>query len=137
MCRPDWEGFGHCSTRLNSTGYTIHRWPSTEVVDIIPNSVGDELEVLLSNSERLTVDRIIYASGYRADLARVPYLARLSGRIACVDGFPMLDGAFGTSVTGLYVTGFSASRDFGPFFGFVKGAPAAATLIVRDLLSRP
>jgi FAD-dependent urate hydroxylase len=115
----------------------IHRWPSTEVVDIIPNSVGDELEVLLSNSERLTVDRIIYASGYRADLARVPYLARLSGRIACVDGFPMLDEAFGTSLTGLYVTGFSASRDFGPFFGFVKGAPAAATLIVRDLLSRP
>jgi hypothetical protein len=37
----------------------------------------------------------------------------------------------------LYVTGFSASRDFGPFFGFVKGAPAAATLILRDLLSRP
>src|SRR4051794_11195252 len=27
-----------------------------------------QLEVLLSNSERLTVDRIIYASGYRADL---------------------------------------------------------------------
>ena len=49
----------------------------------------------------------------------------------------MLDEAFGTSLTGLYVTGFSASRDFGPFFGFVKGAPAAATLVVRDLLSRP
>ena len=121
--RLDWDG--------------IHRWPSTEVVDIIPNSVGDELEVLLSNSERLTVDRIIYASGYRADLARVPYLARLSGHIACIDGFPVLDEAFGTSLTGLYLTGFSASRDFGPFFGFVKGAPAATTLIVRDLLSRP
>jgi hypothetical protein len=27
-------------------------------------------------------------------------------------------------------------RDFGPFYGFVKAAPAAATLIVRDLLAR-
>jgi len=115
----------------------IHRWPGTEVAGVIPHSVGDELDVRLSNSERLTVDRIIYASGYRADLARVPYLASLMSRIVCVDGFPVLDESFGTSVAGLYVTGFSASRDFGPFFGFVKGAPAAATLIVRDLLSRP
>jgi FAD-dependent urate hydroxylase len=115
----------------------IHRWPGTEVAEVIPHSVGDELEVRLSNSERLTVDRIIYASGYRADLARVPYLASLMSRIVRVDGFPVLDEGFGTSVAGLYVTGFSASRDFGPFFGFVKGAPAAATLIVRDLLSRP
>jgi hypothetical protein len=61
----------------------------------------------------------------------------LIGRIAQEDGFPVLDESFGTSVTSLYVTGFSASRDFGPFFGFVKAAPAAATLIVRDLLSRP
>jgi len=39
-------------------------------------------------------------------------------------------------VDGLYVTGFSATKAFGPFFGFVKGAPAAATLVVRDLLQR-
>jgi hypothetical protein len=53
------------------------------------------------------------------------------------DGFPVLDEAFQSSVAGLYITGFSATNDFGPFFGFVKGAPAAATLIVRDLLARP
>jgi len=92
--------------------------------------------VLLSNSEPLTVDRIIFASGYRADLARVQYLATLTDGIDTADGYPSLDEAFRTSVSGLYITGFSASRDFGPFFGFVKAAPAAATLIVRDLLSR-
>ena len=52
------------------------------------------------------------------------------------NGFPVLDEAFQTSLDGLYVTGFSATQDFGPFFGFVKGSPAAATLIVRDLVSR-
>jgi len=48
----------------------------------------------------------------------------------------VLDEFFGTSIPNLYVTGFSATRDFGPFFGFVKGSPAAANLIVRDVLSR-
>ena len=119
--------------RLDWTG--IHRWPGTEVVDV--SSLGSgELRVLLSNSEPLTVDRIIFASGYRADLARVQYLATLTDGIDTADGYPSLDEAFRTSVSGLYITGFSASRDFGPFFGFVKAAPAAATLIVRDLLSR-
>jgi hypothetical protein len=47
-----------------------------------------------------------------------------------------LDNAFAAELTGLCLTGFSATRDFGPFFGFVKGCPAVATLIVRDLLSR-
>jgi hypothetical protein len=48
----------------------------------------------------------------------------------------VLDEAFRTSLSGLYLAGFAATRDFGPFFGFVKGTPAAATLIVRDLVGR-
>jgi len=52
------------------------------------------------------------------------------------DGFPALDEGFGASLPGLYVSGFAATRDFGPFFGFVKASPAAASLIVQDLLTR-
>ncbi|HEX8855107.1 MAG TPA: FAD-dependent oxidoreductase [Thermoleophilaceae bacterium] len=114
----------------------IHRWPGTEVVEVTTRGADGELRVLLSNSERLAIDRVIFASGYRADLTRVPYLATLAGRITLADGFPVLDESFATNLAGLYVTGFSATRDFGPFFGFVKGSPAAATLIVRDILSR-
>ncbi len=120
--RLDWEG--------------IHRWPATAVVEAAISDSGDELQVALSNFEHLTVDRVVFASGYRADLTRVPYLANLVGDIELADGFPALDEFFGTTIDNLYVTGFSATRDFGPFFGFVKGSPAAATLIVRDLLSR-
>jgi hypothetical protein len=39
-------------------------------------------------------------------------------------------------VDGLYVTGFSATRDFGPCFGFTAGSPAAAMVTVPGLLSR-
>lgn len=41
------------------------------------------------------------------------------------------------ALLGDLVPGFSATRDFGPFFGFTKACPAAATLIVDDLLGRP
>jgi FAD-dependent urate hydroxylase len=118
--------------RLDWAG--IHRWPGTEVVEILPAGPDSELQISLSNSQRLVVDHVIFASGYRADLARVPYMAGVLERIELADGFPALNEAFRSSLAGLYVTGFSATRDFGPFFGFVKGAPAAATLILRDLL---
>jgi cation diffusion facilitator CzcD-associated flavoprotein CzcO len=120
--RLDWEG--------------IHRWPGTEVARVAAAGSAEELHVWLSNSERLTVDKVVFATGYRADLARVPYLAGLLDLIDITDGFPVLNASFRTSLPGLYITGFSATRDFGPFFGFVKGSPAAATLIARDLLSR-
>jgi cation diffusion facilitator CzcD-associated flavoprotein CzcO len=115
---------------------TVHRWPGTEVVHAQATAPGDELEVRLSNGEGLLVDHVIFACGYRGDLPRVPYLAGVLDRIQMSDRFPVLDEAFGTSLSGLYLPGFTATRDFGPFFGFVKGTPAAATLIVQDLLAR-
>jgi FAD-dependent urate hydroxylase len=49
----------------------IHRWPGTEVVEVTP--VGDdELRVLLSDGTGLAVDRVVFGSGYRADLTKVP-----------------------------------------------------------------
>jgi FAD-dependent urate hydroxylase len=114
----------------------IHRWPGTEVVRSGPTGAGGDLRVRLSSGDDLRVDQVIFACGYRADLARVPYLAGVLDRVEVADGFPVLDEAFGASLPGLYLPGFAATRDFGPFFGFVKGTSAAATLIVNDLLAR-
>ncbi|HZO63423.1 MAG TPA: FAD-dependent oxidoreductase [Kribbellaceae bacterium] len=111
----------------------VHRRPGAEVVQAAADTA---VQVRLSSGEALEVDHVVFASGYRADLGRVPHLRGLSGTVAAEDGFPVLDNGFGTSVPGFYLTGFCATRDFGPFFGFVKAAPAAATLIVRDLLAR-
>jgi thioredoxin reductase len=80
---------------------------------------------------RFGPDRIVFATGYRADLDRVAYLRGLG--IATRGGFPVLDAHMQTSVPGLYIPGFAATQDFGPFFGFVKGAPAAAELIARNI----
>jgi cation diffusion facilitator CzcD-associated flavoprotein CzcO len=113
----------------------IRSWPGTHVVE---TAVGDSgtVSATLSSGDRLTFDRIVFATGYQTDLPRVPYLIGLSDRLDVVDGFPVLDEAFQTSIAGLYITGFASTRDFGPFFGFTKGCPAAATLIVEDVLRR-
>jgi cation diffusion facilitator CzcD-associated flavoprotein CzcO len=118
--------------RLSSP--TVHRRPGTEVVQAEPRGADGEVRVRLSNGDDLSVDHVIFASGYRADLAKVPYLAGVLDQIELIDGFPVLDQSFGACLSRLYLPGFVATRDFGPFFGFVKGTPAAASLIVSDLL---
>jgi FAD-dependent urate hydroxylase len=113
------------------TGARFHLWPNTQVIGATP---GDRATVVsLSGGERLSVDKVIFATGYEAELANVPYLRPVISDIAVVDGFPTLDENFQSSIPGLYFPGFVASRDFGPFFGFTKACPVAATLIVDRL----
>jgi len=116
--------------RLKPDVVTVH--PDTEVVDV---EEGDEATVLgLTDGSRLTADFVVFASGYRADIGRVPYLEPLLDDLAVADGFPELSEGFETTVPGLYLTGFASTRDFGPFYGFTKGCPSSATVAVADML---
>ena len=54
--------------------------------------------------------------------------------VAVTDGFPDLTPGLRDSLPGLYVTGFAATRDFGPFYGFTKGCPSAARIAVGEML---
>ena len=109
--------------------------PRNEVTGCSELASG-EIDVELSDGQRLTVDHVLLATGYMPDLANVPYLGPLLDRIDTNDGFPALDEYFQASVPGLFMPGFVGTRDFGPFFGFVRGCPAAATLIGNALLER-
>jgi hypothetical protein len=78
---------------------------------------------------------VLLATGYSADVTKIRYLRGVLENVSVVNGSPMLDENFQSSVPGLFFAGFVAVRDFGPFFGFVRGCPAAATLIVRALIT--
>lgn len=114
-------------------GDRFRRHPGTSAVAVAPHDAGGAT-VRLSNGTELTVDRIVCATGYAADLARVPYLAGVLDRVRVADGFPVLDETFQTSLPGLYLPGFTGTRDFGPFFGFTKGCPAAAEIVTSGLM---
>ncbi len=89
----------------------IRRWPHATVTSTSELAAG-AIAATLSSGEILHVDHVILATG-----------------IQLTDGFPILDQHFQTTVPGLFITGFAATRDFGPFFGFVRGSTAAATII--------
>jgi FAD-dependent urate hydroxylase len=93
-----------------------------------------DVTITLTSDTTLTVDQVVFASGYRADLAQVPYLAGVLDHVSVTDGFPDLTDGFETSLPGLYVTGFASTRDFGPFYGFTKGCPSSARIAVGDML---
>ena len=91
----------------------------------------------LSNGQILILDYIVLATGYGVNIAKVPYLSHesISSNLQTYEGFPVLDEYFQSSVPGLFMTGLVATRDFGPFFGFVKGCPAAARIIVNRIIT--
>jgi thioredoxin reductase len=116
--------------RLRPGVVTSH--PLTEVVGVAADD--DDVTLSLSDGERLAVDHVVFASGYRADLAAVPYLSGVIDRVSVTDGFPDLSPGFETSLSGLSVVGFASTRDFGPFYGFTKGCPSAAKIAVDEMV---
>jgi thioredoxin reductase len=119
--------------RCRTNGITV--WPRTQVVSAVESHRGD-IDVTLDNGAVISVDQIIFATGYRPDIARVPFLSRgnLLPRMAIRNGCPVLDDTLQTTIPGLYMTSFLAKQDFGPFFAFTVAARVSARLVARGLL---
>lgn len=88
------------------------------------------------NAAELDADHVICATGYRADLSRLAFLAPdLRGEIDQVAGTPVLSPGFQSSVPGLYFVGIAAANSFGPMMRFAFGADYTARHITRYLVS--
>ena len=115
-------------------GDNVHLWPNSRITGARQAGEGS-LAVSLDSGATLDIDQVILATGYRVELAREPYLRDLSisRALNVEEGFPVLDNGFQSSIPGLYFSGQTATRDFGPFFGFGIGCPAAAWVIGNAL----
>ena len=115
-------------------GGNVHLWPNTRLTGARRLGNG-AVGVALDGGPSLEVDQVIMATGYQVDLAREPYLRGESivRGLAVRDGFPELDDTFQSSIPGLYFTGQTATRGFGPFFGFGIGCPTAGWIIGNAL----
>ncbi|MCA9859379.1 MAG: NAD(P)-binding domain-containing protein [Thermomicrobiales bacterium] len=85
----------------------------------------------LDSGDKLEVDQVVLATGYRADARRVPMLAagNLLDRVEIQNGFPVLDSTFQLSVPGLYATSMLATQEFGSLFAFTVAVRASSRVI--------
>jgi FAD-dependent urate hydroxylase len=100
---------------------------------------GSGVRLLLEGPTRssLEVDHVIAGTGFRIDVARLPYLPEdLRARIATLSGYPVLSRAGETSVPGLYFAGAPAAFGLGPSMRFIAGTHNLSARLTRSVLRR-
>ena len=66
------------------------------------------------------------------DIARYSFLStELLGAIRSVEGYPVLNAGFESSLPGLYFVGTTAAYSFGPLCRFVAGTPFTARTLTN------
>ena len=80
------------------------------------------------------VDHVLYATGFRIDIAKYAFLSpQLLSSIDRVGGFPRLSAGLESSVPGLHFLGAPGAWSFGPVLRFVSGTYYALHALRRKL----
>jgi thioredoxin reductase len=115
---------------------TVKIWPDSQVVSCNELPGGD-LTVELDNGERLTVDHVILATGYKVKIDQIPFLAcgNILHKLKTSHGYPVLDEHLQTNIPGLFITSMAAAQDFGSFFAFTVSVRTSAKLIGQAIVN--
>lgn len=121
--------------RLDPVSLTL----GTRVLSVLPTDGG--LQIALSDGTERNVDHLMFATGYRVDLASYPFVdPGIAGALREVGGYPVLGRGLETSVPGLHVMGAPAALSFGPIMRFVSGSwygSNAVAKVIRESTRRP
>lgn len=124
-------GAGWLKTRLENVPLTTGRF----VASAVPSN--SQLRIRMDDGGEHLVDHLLMATGYKVDISKYSFLGpELLSRIHTVDGYPVLDRGFGTSIRGLYFLGAPAAWSFGPLMRFVAGARFATRTLARYMAAR-
>ena len=104
-----------------------------EIVSAEETSGALELKVRTPYGlKEFRTDRIVSGTGFQPDLEKLEFLSpALRDAIATVDGSPLLDGQFQSSVRGLHFVGIASAQSFGPVMRFMYGAKHAAQELAK------
>lgn len=86
----------------------------------------------------LATEHVIAATGYRADLNRLPFLSHdIRSRLDTLENAPLLSSNFESALRGLYFVGAAAAISFGPLMRFAVGSKFVARRVSRHLAGEP
>jgi FAD-dependent urate hydroxylase len=97
---------------------------------------GSGVRLLLDGPRAATLDadHVIAGTGFRIDLARLPFLPdSLRSAITTINGYPVLSRTGRSSVPGLYFAGAPAGLSLGPSIRFIAGTHNLAEPMARSL----
>jgi len=107
-------------------GYQVARAEARGDIAILSLKSGN------GDTRRIETDHVIAATGYRADVRRLPFLSPgVRSQLKLVDNVPELSSHFESSVPGLFFVGPAAVRSFGPVLRFSCGAKFTADRIAN------
>jgi hypothetical protein len=98
--------------------------------------VASHARVTLTDGGERVVDHLLFATGYRIDIAKYPFLdLQLISKIDRVNGYPQLKAGLESSVSGLHFLGAPAAWSFGPVARFVSGTYYCVQALTRRIAS--
>ena len=108
---------------------------STGRLVVQARSQGERIAVQLDDGSESRFDHVLLGTGFQVDVARYPFLSpQVVEKIERVDGFPVLDEGFETSLPGMHFIGAPAAWSFGPLMRFVAGAEFASPAVAHRIL---
>jgi FAD-dependent urate hydroxylase len=97
--------------------------------------VGSQVHLRLDNGSVSSADHVLLGTGYSVDISRYAFLtAGLIKRVQLMDGYPVLESGFRSSLPGLHFLGATAARSFGPLLYFVAGAEFASSALRAEIV---
>ena len=113
----------------------VSLWPNRKPANI--SYENGNIYLLTDRSELIICDYILLATGFKTNIGAIPFLAHsnLIERIQTENSYPVLDKHFQSTFPNLFFAGFPATQDFGPFFGFTKGAAVFGQILGKYLFN--
>jgi FAD-dependent urate hydroxylase len=104
----------------------------TGLFPVSATPTGKQLRVRFNDGSEQPADHLLFATGYRVDVAKYPFLdPQLLGQIDQVNGYPRLKTGLESSVPGLHFLGAPAAWSFGPLARFVSGTFYSAQAVAH------
>jgi thioredoxin reductase len=116
--------------------FPLHLGTTIRAAELGDGRVKVRIESHAGRSDTREFEHVIAATGYRPEVRRLPFLDRaLLEGTRVVQGTPVLDRNFESSVPGLYYVGLASANSFGPLVRFAFGAGFTAHRLTRHLKS--